>query len=170
MAAMTAEQWDSSWMLEAYEEARMSPDPSTQNGAVIVGYQHGTMLGQACNTYPPGVLSHPARLIRPVKYHYIEHAERGAIFSAAIDGLSAYRSTMYALWGACSDCARAIIASGITELVTHSFYDDYEGPWSRSIEVGDKMFEEAGVVRRRVDSQIMNRGEYILFNREEVRF
>lgn len=170
MATMTAEGWDAAWMIAAYNEARLSPDPSTQNGAIIVGYQHGTELGQACNTYPDGVKHYEAREERPMKYHFIEHAERGAIFSAAIDGLSVYRSTMYALWGACSDCSRAIIASGVTELVTHSFYDQYEGPWSDSIEAGETMMREAGVVRRSIDSRIMSRGEYILFDREQVRF
>lgn len=164
---------DEYWMLEAYEEARYSPDPSTQNGAVIVGYEHGTPLGQtsACNTFPNGVVPHRERTLRPVKYHYIEHAERAAIFDAVIDGYSLYRSTMYALWAACSDCARAIIASGITELVTHSAYDVYEGPWTESIEYGNTMLDEAGVIRRSIDTKIMGRDdEFLLFNGEKLRF
>jgi len=164
---------DEYWMRKAYEEAKYSPDPSTQNGAVIVGgfsWRKPSVIGLGCNDFPEGVL-HPAeRLERPMKYHFVEHAERAAIFHAAIDGYELYRSTMYALWAACSDCARAIIASGITELVTHAAYDVYEGPWTETIEYGNTMLDEAGVIRRSIDTPIMSRGEYLLFNGEKLRF
>lgn len=162
---------DEYWMRIAYEEAKYSPDPSTQNGAIIVDPRpQPSLIGVGCNDFPEGVLHPDERLERPMKYHFVEHAERAAIFDAAIDDLSVYRSTMYALWAACSDCARAIIASGITELVTHSAYNIYEGPWTESIEYGNTMLDEAGVIRRSIDTPIMSRGEYLLFQGEKLRF
>jgi hypothetical protein len=72
------------YLLLAYQKATESPDPSTQNGAVIP-YQpkcepeSDCCLVSACNTFPAGVHNKPDRLERPKKYSYIEHAERGVI-------------------------------------------------------------------------------------------
>lgn len=89
------------YLLMAYKEATKSPDPSTQNGAVIV-----TTAGTAadCNRFPERVKITDARLERPLKYNFIEHAERNAIFSAARKQLPLLGATMYVPWFACSDC------------------------------------------------------------------
>jgi dCMP deaminase len=50
----------------------------------------------------------------------MEHAERDAIYKAAFVGMQTEGATLYVPWFACADCARAIIAAGITRVVGNS--------------------------------------------------
>jgi len=141
------------FLTQACAEAKNSPDPSTQNGAVLVQWQtHNSdepfkVIGRASNTFPEGVKSPPERLVRPLKYSYIEHAERGAIYDAAKKGHSTKGSTMFVLWAACADCGRAIIRAGVEKVVVHQGYMDKTPPhWKESIEAAFIMLEEAGIV------------------------
>lgn len=134
-------------MASAYLLAQNSPDPSTQNGALVAVDDGELTIGEGWNDFPPGVT--------PVlegceKYMRIEHAERNALFNMWDVGYAPFDSTMYALWAACPDCARAIIASGISDVVTHKFYDDKLTKWSEGIDVANAMFDEAGVKRRSI--------------------
>ena len=88
----------------ALAEAWGSPDPSTQTGAIIVD-AGGRVVSGGCNDFPEGVAAKPERLERPLKYSFMEHAERNAIYSA---GEIVDTDVMYALWAACDDCARAV--------------------------------------------------------------
>jgi dCMP deaminase len=161
----------------AYRQALMSPDPSTQTGAVIINPM-GSVIGLGFNGYPNGVHHSEERLQRPLKYQVIEHAERNAIYNAGVSGSSCAGATMVAVWAACPDCARAIIQAGITRLVTHSFYRDpvtAQTPgrrnWDSEIDIAFIMFEEAGVEVEFVDIPVMAEDDAPLrFNSEEVRF
>jgi dCMP deaminase len=150
---------DQEYLLLAYEVATKSPDPSTQNGAVIpylvtwdypeeegwAGQLDEELLA-ACNTFPEGVLNKPERLERPLKYNFIEHAERGVILLAAKMGVALDGLTMYVPWFACSDCARAIICSGIKKVVGHQrMMDATPDHWKESIAHAFTMLNEAGV-------------------------
>jgi len=155
---------------EALQVAWESPDTSTQNGAVIVDTE-GRIVGNGCNTFPHGVRITDERLERPTKYLFTEHAERNAIFDA---GVPTPTDTMYALWAACSDCARAIIQSGIRTLYTHSFYTgpdtttEGRNDWNPSISAAMDMFAEAGVRVVFLDAKIMRPGESLLYNGDPV--
>ena len=72
-----------------YGMARLSPDKSNQNAAVI--YLDRVIdedeLGRGINKFPPGLEVTPEMVTdREKKYFYIEHAERAAIYEAAKDG------------------------------------------------------------------------------------
>lgn len=98
----------------------------------------------ACNEFPSGVSYTPERWERPLKYSFIEHAERNVIFEAARKGYRTQGATLLSPWAACADCARAIIQAGIVQLVRF----DNHGPnerWDESIAIGDTMMREAGV-------------------------
>ncbi len=147
----------------AYTLAAKSPDPSTQNGAVIVD-ESDRIIGEGCNVFPEGVIESDDRWERPLKYKFIEHAERSAVYDAAKRGNPTNGLTMYCPWSACSDCARAIIRSGIKTLVGHEGIrakvrkDD---KWLHEIAIADQMFKEAGVEVILVDA---------FLNSEPVRF
>lgn len=131
-----------------YQAAAESPDPSTQNGAVLVHPIAGQVfVTLACNTFPPGVMATDDRLERPAKYAYIEHAERRAIYSAARFGFGTSGLTMVAAWAACADCARAIVQAGIIRLVRHwpPPQDQASARWRASTEMGDIILGECGV-------------------------
>lgn len=139
-----------------------SDDQHTQNGAVLVT-ACGWPVG-AANAFPDGVVPDQSRYQRPTKYMYIEHAERNAIYTAARRGLSTKGGKLYCPWFACTDCARAIICAGITEVVGLA-HDPAHGTWQDSIDCADQMFTEAGVIYRRLQEKL---GMTILRDGKEI--
>lgn len=131
----------------AYTLSLQSPDQSTQNGSVIVD-ESDRIVGEGFNVFPTGVQETEERWERPLKYQYIEHAERNAIYDAAKRGNSTDGLTMYCPWSACVDCARAIIQSGIKTLVGHENIRAKvrsNDKWLVQIGIADEMLKEAGV-------------------------
>lgn len=107
-------------MAFCYNLASESPDPSNQNGAIIVVRNpDGTLerIAKGYNHFYDGIP--PEVENRDVKLQRIEHAERDAIFYAAARGHKCEGAIMICPWAACYDCARAIMGSGITALVYH---------------------------------------------------
>jgi dCMP deaminase len=156
---------DENYMLEALIIALDSPDPSTQNGAVLT---RDGIVSTGCNRFPNKVQYLPERWERPAKYSYIEHAERNSIFDAARSGTSTLGTTMFCPWFACADCARAIIQAGIVRVVGLTAKTSHER-WNEQIQVGDTMMSEAGVevVRGRLSKiyqiKLLRNGETITF-------
>src|SRR5271157_2542052 len=95
-----------------------SCDVHTKIGAILVNL-HGNVLISECNNMPVGIKVAPERLERPTKYSYIEHAERNAIYSAALQGISPEGLIMVMSCNPvpCTECARAVIQSGIAMIV-----------------------------------------------------
>src|SRR4030042_499756 len=120
-----------------------SPDPSTQVGAVIITNMFGSIYG--CNHVMPGLDVDLTN--RNLKYKVIEHAERDAIFKATKQGWSLDGAIMYCPWAACCECARAIVLSGIKEVVCHgNALDMTPERWREDIGFAKKIFE-AGCVK-----------------------
>jgi dCMP deaminase len=118
-----------------------SQDKSTQNGAVLV--RNGDVLVMAANRFSPGS---PVRHDRPEKYKVIEHAERGAIYAAARDGHRTLGARLYCPWFACPDCARAIVACGIREVVGSVVtVDATPERWRPLIRDGEAILRDGGV-------------------------
>jgi dCMP deaminase len=149
------------YLLMAYTEAMKSPDPSTQNGAVIV--THDGVTVSDCNRFPDRVKLDPERLERPLKYQFIEHAERNAIYKCASLGVPTAGATMYVPWFACSDCARAIIQAKIAHVVGHQrMADNTPDHWKESIANAMIMLAESRVKITMIPD-VLN-GPKILFN------
>ena len=131
----------------AYETAmKYSTDPSTQNGAVLVSPE-GKILSVAANHFPKGVQESKERWERPLKYSFVEHAERNVIYKAARDGFKTEGATMYCPFFACADCGRAIIQAGIKKVVGHTIPEEAatHEAWLATIDVALQMFKEAGI-------------------------
>lgn len=143
---------DKTFLRAAYKYAEAySHDRSTQNGAVIVS-PDGTVLACGANRFPDGVAKTAERLERPAKYSFIEHAERYAILRC---GVTIGGAIMYCPWAPCTDCARAIILAGISELVGHQeIHDKTPERWRESIATANQMLDEAGVKRRMIAGTI----------------
>jgi dCMP deaminase len=130
---------------KAYETATHSHDPSTQNGALLID-DSGTIIQEDCNRFPDGVAETVERWEKPLKYKIIEHAERNVIFKSCKNQSITQGMTMVCPWAACSDCARAIIQSGIKRLITHKqAHEKSPEFWQKEIEVAFLMMKEAGV-------------------------
>ena len=153
---MDQKELDLIYMKEAYRIGSTdSTDPSTQNGAIIVNPLTQEAISLGVNRFPPKVENKPERWERPIKYSYVEHAERNAIYQAARIGHCTNGCTMYCYWAACADCARAIICSGIKRLVTHKIIMDISHErWKDTIEVAFGMLREAGVELDQVEEPI----------------
>jgi len=130
----------------AYEAAQQkSTDPRTQNGAVLVDHSLG-MIASDANRFPNNVNDIEDRWSDGNKYHYVEHAERNTIYKAIKSGFSPEGLTLYCPFYACSDCARAIIQTGIKQVVGHKEYMDLmPDRWKTSCSIGHTMMQEAGV-------------------------
>jgi len=160
------------WLRKAYENAYdFSDDPSTQNGSVLIPAGHISNLPCfGANHFPHNVEVTPERLAdRDTKLFFMEHAERDAIYTAAIRGIPTLNATLYVPWFACADCARAIISTGITRVVGHKqMMDKTPERWVASIQAADVMLDEAGVQRVYYDGPIFTATEHfkVLFNGE----
>jgi len=125
--------WDTTFMSMAYLIAMRSPDRSTQVGAVITS-EDNVPIAMGYNGLPRGMDDNDDLHVRPQKYFYFEHAERNAIYNAARAGVRmdlAHR--LYVTWVPCADCARAIIQTGIKDVVVH-----YQGQKAFDHSVGNK--------------------------------
>lgn len=150
--------------LAAREASRHSADPQTQNGAALA--RRNDYVFTAANAFPAGVEARHSRLSRPEKYRFIEHAERNVIYRAAAAGWATGGASMYCLWFACPDCARAIIQAGIYEVVGH-VKPRAATPerWLESVKAGEQMLREAGVGMRWIAD---NLGVTIRFDGQEI--
>lgn len=134
-------------MAKAYAESLRSPDPSNQNGAVLVHRHTDGTLEVMCSGYNHFYKGIPAIVDdRDEKIKGIEHAERDTIFEAAKLGIQCQGAIMVCPWAACHECARAIIGSGISVLVYH--YERYKTTperWAYKVEEALKWMNNAGI-------------------------
>lgn len=139
------------YFLQMADTVRLkSKDPNAQVGAIIVGPEK-QILSTGFNGFPRNIDDDvPARWERPVKYEWIEHAERNAIYNAARHGIILHGASMYIFGFAppCSDCARAIIQTGIQRIVVGriSGSSNWEQQWAVSLKIAQEMLSEAGII------------------------
>ena len=110
--------WDEYFINIAEQVKLKSKDKRTQIGVVVVG-KDNEIVSTGYNSFARGINDNlDERQERPEKYFWFEHAERNSIYNAARIGVSTLGTTMYMTCGmSCSDCARAIINSGISKIV-----------------------------------------------------
>lgn len=124
-----------------------SKDRSTHVGCIVFGPDREVRT-VGYNGFPRGVNDDvEERHARPAKYLWTEHAERNAIYNAALTGVCLKGCTLVAAGlYPCADCARAIIQSGIVRLVAD--VPNFDHPvWGESWRVADIMLREANVVQ-----------------------
>jgi len=140
--------WDVWNMNIADRVAARSKDQSTQLGAVIVGPLNEPR-SWGYNSFPRDIIDDvPERHVAPEKYLWIEHAERNAIYNAALHGASLQGCTLYCPWPPCIECARGIIQVGIIRVVVKSF--KIPERWRNNMSKSITMLKEAGVYLREV--------------------
>jgi len=136
------------YYLEIAEAVKLkSKDIRTQIGAVIVGSDK-QIVSTGYNSFPRNIVDNNYdRQVRPEKYYWMEHAERNAIYNAALNGVSTKNTSIYLTCGVpCCDCARGIINAGIKkvyckEIDTTKNREHWDEHAKRSME----MFTEADV-------------------------
>jgi dCMP deaminase len=136
--------WDKRFMDLAKYISEWSKDRSTKVGAVIVN-DDNIILSVGYNGFCRGCDdTKEERHERPAKYKYTEHAERNAIYNANRLMVCLKGAKIYIPWFPCTDCARAIIQSGIRTVVVPApnFQDER---WGEDFKVSVELFEETGV-------------------------
>ena len=111
--------WDDYFMGVSLLAAQRSKDPNTQVGACIVDDQN-RILSTGYNGFPQGCSDDDFPWNRDdskgeTKYQFVVHAELNAILNASGKNLNG--STVYVALFPCNECAKAIIQSGITEVI-----------------------------------------------------
>ena len=117
--------WDEYFMGIALLAANRSKDPSTQVGACIVSPEN-IIISTGYNGMPKGCSDDEFPWEREgleTKYPYVVHAELNAILNA--NGRDLRGSRLYVALFPCNECAKAIIQSGVKEVVYLS--DKYDG-------------------------------------------
>jgi dCMP deaminase len=155
--------WDLHFLNEALLQAKMSKDPNTQVGAVIVG-EDKELRSTGFNGFPRGITDTPGRLMdKPTKLNLMVHAEINAICNAARIGTPLKGTALYLsvtdrggdVWGGapCIRCSVELIQAGIAEIVTWPFKADMESSWRASVEQAAAILGESGV-RLRIMEQV----------------
>ena len=111
--------WDEYFMGVALLAAMRSKDPSTQVGACIVDGDN-RILSTGYNGFPYGCSDDEFPWARTgerndTKYPFVVHAELNAILNARGKNLSGAK--IYVDLFPCNECAKAIIQSGIKEVI-----------------------------------------------------
>ena len=136
--------WDEYFMGIAMLAACRSKDPNTQVGACIVS-QDNIIISTGYNGMPKGCSDdvfpwdRSAQIENDTKYPYVVHAELNAILNA--NGRDLRGSRIYVALFPCNECAKAIIQSGVKEVLYLS--DKYAD--SMSTLASKRMLESAGV-------------------------
>ena len=123
--------------------ARRSKDPSTQVGACIVD-DDNRILSTGYNGFPYGCSDDEYPWTRDgdandTKYPYVVHAELNAILNNR--GKNLVGARIYIALFPCNECAKAIVQSGIREVVYLS--DKYAN--TPSTQASKRMLASAGV-------------------------
>jgi dCMP deaminase len=144
--------WDEYFMGVALLSAKRSKDPATQVGACIVNNKN-KIVGAGYNGLPTGCNDNEFPWDKQgdflqTKYPYVCHAELNAILNNI--GMDLHGCRIYTALFPCNECAKAIIQSGINEVIYLS--DKYDG--SDTSVASKRMLDTAGVSYRKVESQI----------------
>jgi len=155
--------WDQLYITMCYLVGMRSKDGHTHVGSVIVDSDN-VLVSTGYNSLPRGleIDKEEKRISREngEKYFWLEHAERNAIYNAARRGTVLKGCKIYIPWMPCADCARAIIQTGIDEVVVHTngqdfYYKHTNGQWIDSHKRTTDMLSESGVKVRNVECDIV---------------
>jgi dCMP deaminase len=146
--------WDEYFMGVALLSAKRSKDPSTQVGACIVNDKN-KIVGAGYNGLPIGCDDDEFPWEKQgnfldTKYPYICHAELNAILNNI--GMDLQGCKIYTALFPCNECSKAIIQSGITEVIYLS--DKYAN--TEVSKASKLMLDKSGIKYRRVESSIMS--------------
>lgn len=143
--------WDEYFMGVALLAAMRSKDPNTQVGACIVD-TNNRILSTGYNGFPHGCSDdefpwdRAAEDPNATKYPFVVHAELNAILNAG--GRPLAGSRIYVALFPCNECAKAIIQSGIREVIYLS--DKYAT--TPTTVASKRMLASAGISLRRLDT------------------
>lgn len=156
--------WDEYFMGVSLLASMRSKDPNTQVGACIVS-KDNKIMSVGYNGFPRGCSDdefpweRSAARMNDTKYPFVCHAELNAILNSGGQNLAGAK--IYVALFPCNECAKAIIQSGISEVIYISDkYAETEGTIASK-----KMLNAAGVKLSQFKS---DKSITISFNADEI--
>jgi len=137
------EKWDKFYLNMAEHVSTASKDPSTKCGCVIARPDK-TVASVGYNGFPKGMNDDPELYAdRDYKYDLIVHAEMNAIIHAK----ESLKECALYIWPflTCHRCAKHIIQTGITRIVTSVCPPSKIERWEPSFKISRQFFKEAGI-------------------------
>lgn len=111
--------WDEHWINIAKDFAKLSKDPSTKVGAVIVTPDNRQFSG-GYNGFARGIDDiDPSKWERPIKYERVVHAEMNAIIQCPFDTIGC---SVYTTITPCHRCLIHLVNAGIKKVVYGDTY------------------------------------------------
>ena len=146
--------WDEYFMGVALISSKRSKDPNTQVGSCIVDLDN-KIVGIGYNGLPNGCSDSDFPWentgdFLDTKYPYTCHAELNAILNSI--GKELKHCKVYATLFPCNECAKAIIQSGISEVIYLS--DKYKD--TDIVKASKKMFDASKVKYRTLNTNLEN--------------
>ena len=157
---MRDHKWDRHFLSQAYGMAKMSKDPRTKVGAILVRDERYPVM-QGYNGFPEGFDDTPERLNdRDFKLDHVVHAEQNVISLCARHGIRTQGTTLFiaatddsgALWGGppCIRCAVSCVQAGLQEIVSYPTKPSLLTNWAESLDKAKLLLKETGVRYRTV--------------------
>ena len=144
--------WDEYFMGIACLSSLRSKDPSTKVGACIVDQSH-KVVSIGYNGMPRGIPEEYFSWDRgeglESKYLYVCHAEFNAILNTR-NGSTLQGCSLYVTLFPCNECAKAIIQTGIKEVI----YGDNKYEHTTETQASLKMLRLAGVTVRKFQGRM----------------
>lgn len=150
---IVSQRWRQYFLRLCLEHARMSKDPNTQVGALIVDGDMN-ILTSGFNGFPRGIFDTRDRLNdRDRKLGLVLHAEINCLMQAARTGVKVKSATLFLVatdatgqvWGGppCSRCALHLIQAGVRWIIAPP--QKQNSKWKDDIDYSRHLLIEAGV-------------------------
>jgi dCMP deaminase len=157
----TGDRWDRHFLQLCQDHARMSKDPRTRVGAIIVGPDR-EIRSAGFNGFPRGIADTAERLNdRDMKLRLVVHGEMNAVLAAARTGTPLKGCTLYLaatddtgeVWGGvpCTRCTVEVIQAGITEIVSFT-PKAVPSKWHDDLALARTILAEAGITYRQIEA------------------
>jgi len=154
------DRWHNHFLQLCLDHARMSKDPNTRVGALIVDWDRN-IRAAGFNGFPRGIEDTEMRLHdRETKLRLIVHAECNAICAAARIGVKTSGCTLYLaatdssglVWGGppCVRCTVHAIQAGIMQIVSRP-KKSVPSRWSEDLLMAESLLNEAGIEYQEIE-------------------
>ena len=132
------------YKLANYAAELFSKDPRTKVGAICVSPDTLHIKSIGYNGFPRKLSENKDKWLKDKKYPYVVHAEENMICNASLNGISLQNSILICTMFPCSQCAKLLIQSGITTIISRK--PNMKSPtWGESFRISLEMFNELDI-------------------------
>lgn len=135
--------WIIYFLRRAETHAQMSKDPSTKCGCILVDPATKFCVSEGYNGFSASIEDRPEWYSdRPTKYKLVIHAEMNAIINSPV---STKGTHAFVTGPCCDNCAKHVVAAGITHVYWVEPSEDYMSRWAESKKIAMEIFNLGNV-------------------------